>query len=71
MTLVFIAMALGLAGALTVARLFAAFLYGVRPYDLATFIAVPLFLFAVAFLACWVPSRRVAGVNPLTALHYE
>jgi ABC-type antimicrobial peptide transport system permease subunit len=71
MTLVLIAMALGLAAALAVARLFAAFLYGVRPYDLATFIAVPLFLSTVAFLACWIPSRRAAGVNPLTALHYD
>jgi ABC-type antimicrobial peptide transport system permease subunit len=71
MTLVLIAMALGWAAALAMAKLCAAFLYGVRPYDLATFIAVPLFLSTVAFLACWVPSRRAAGVNPLTALHYE
>jgi len=43
MLLALIAMVLGLAAALGVAKLFAAFLYGVRPYDLATFTAVPLF----------------------------
>jgi predicted permease len=71
MMLAFIAMVLGLAAALAVAKLFAAFLYGVRPYDLVTFTTVPLFLTSVTFLACWIPSRRAARVNPLTALHYE
>jgi ABC-type lipoprotein release transport system permease subunit len=33
--------------------------------------SVPLFLASVTFLACWIPSRRAARVNPLTALHYE
>ncbi len=71
MLLASIAVVLGLAAALAVAKLFNAFLYGVRPHDLATFTAVPLFLVAVAFLACWMPSRRAAKVDPLTALHYE
>ncbi len=71
MLLALVAMALGLAAALSVAKLFAAFLYGVRPYDLATFTAVPLFLAAVALLACWIPARRAARVDPLTALRYE
>ena len=71
MLLALIAMVLGLAAALAAAKLFAAFLYGVRPYDLVTFTAVPLFLTTVTFLACWIPARRAARVNPLTALHYE
>jgi predicted permease len=71
MLLALVAMALGLAAALAVAKLFAAFLYGVRPYDLVTFTAVPLFLAAVALLACWIPARRAARVDPLTALRYE
>ena len=71
MVLALIAMVLGMAGALAVAKLFAAFLYGVRPYDLVTFTAVPLFLAGVALLACWMPARRAARVDPLTALRYE
>ena len=71
MLLALIAMVLGMAGALAVAKLFAAFLYGVRPYDLVTFTAVPLFLAGVALLACWVPARRAARVDPLTALRYQ
>ena len=55
---------LGLAGAYAGARLIARQLYGVPPTDLATFVAVPLALAAVATLACWVPARRAARVEP-------
>ncbi len=71
MLLTLIAVAVGLAAAWAVAKLSASILYGVRPHDAATFIAVPLFLAAVAFLACWIPSRRAASVDPLTALRHE
>jgi ABC-type antimicrobial peptide transport system permease subunit len=71
MLLALIAVMLGLAAALAVAKLFNAFLYGVRPHDLATFTVVPLFLAGVTFLACWIPSRRAARVDSLTALRYE
>jgi ABC-type antimicrobial peptide transport system permease subunit len=71
MLLTLIAVALGLAAALAVAKFSASFLYGVRPHDLVTFTGVPLFLAAVAFLACWIPSRRAAKVDPLTALRHE
>jgi ABC-type lipoprotein release transport system permease subunit len=46
-------------------------LYGVRPHDLVTFTVVPLFLAAVAFLACWLLARRAASVDPQTILRYE
>jgi hypothetical protein len=46
-------------------------LYGVRLHDLATFAFVPLFLAGIASLACWIPSRRAARVDPLTALRHE
>jgi ABC-type antimicrobial peptide transport system permease subunit len=71
MLLTLIAVAAGLAAALAVARFSAAFLYGVQPHDLVTFTVVPLFLACVAFLACWIPSRRAAGVDPLTALRHD
>jgi len=71
MLLATIAVALGLAAALAVAKLFSAFLYGVQPHDLLTFTIVPTFLITVTFVACWLPSRRASRVDPLKALHYD
>lgn len=63
--------AIGLLLALGVARLLASYLFGVQPTDTLTFAAVCALLFAVAFLACYVPARRATRVDPLTALRYE
>ena len=71
MLLTLIAVVLGLAAAWAVAQYSASVLYGVRPHDIVTFTVVPLFLAAVAFLACWIPARRAASVDPLTALRHE
>jgi putative ABC transport system permease protein len=71
MLLAVIATLVGLAAALAVAKLFNSFLYGVRPHDTLTFTAVPLFLIGVTLLACWLPSRRAARVDPLAALRHE
>jgi ABC-type antimicrobial peptide transport system permease subunit len=71
MLLTLIALTLGLTAAWAVADVSASVLYGVRPHDLVTFTGVPLFLAAVAFLACWIPSRRAAKIDPLTALRHE
>ena len=71
MALTLIALVLGLGAALAMTKVFTSILYGVRPHDLLTFTVVPLFLAAVALLACWIPSRRAARVDPLTALRYE
>ncbi len=62
---------LGLAGAYAGARLISRQLYGVPPTDLATFVAVPLALAAVATLACWVPAHRAARVEPGVALSVD
>jgi predicted permease len=71
MTLAVVALIPGLAAAWAMAKLFTSFLYGVPAHDAATFTLVPLFLAAIAFLACWIPSRRAAKVNPSTALRHE
>ena len=71
MALTLIASVLGLCAALAVAKLSSSFLYGVKPNDLVTFTTVPIFLGAVALLASWIPARRAAKVDPLTALRYE
>jgi predicted permease len=69
--LALIAIALGLPCALVLAKFATSILYGVYPHDPITFAAVPLFLATVALLACWIPARRIAKVNPQKALRYE
>jgi predicted permease len=60
--------ALGLAGALAASRLMASLLYGVSPHDPAVFAATTVILLSAALLACWLPARRAAKLNPLDAL---
>ncbi len=63
--------ALGLVGAAAVTRLFRNQLYAVSATDPVTLAAVSLLLIAVAAVACWIPARRAAGVDPLVALRVE
>ena len=69
--LVILGVAIGLAASLGVARVIATQLWGVSPYDPATLIAVPLLLLITGLVACWIPARRAARVDPLVALRYE
>ena len=71
MLLVLIALPPGLAAAWALTKLFTSLLYGVPPHDLTIFTLVPLFLITIAFLACWLPSRRAASAEPLIALRHE
>jgi predicted permease len=58
----------GLAIALGLSRLAASLLYGVSATDAVTFTAVPAFLLSIAALACLVPARRAASLDPIKAL---
>ena len=66
-----IGVAIGLAGASWLTRVMQSLLFSVSVTDPATFVAVPLVLMLVSFVACYLPARRAARVDPLVALRYE
>jgi predicted permease len=66
-----IAIALGWPAAWLASRVVRSFLYGVEPHDVTTFAVVPVVLAAVSLLACWVPARRAARVDPAETLRAE
>ncbi len=68
MQLTALGVVIGLSAVFFLTRLLGNLLYGVGSFDLLTLCAVALLLSAIALLACWVPARRAAGVNPLVAL---
>ena len=61
----------GLAGALAVGQVLRSQLHGTSPTDLATLLAVIAILGTVALVACLVPARRAAAVDPVVALRHE
>lgn len=66
--LVLVGLALGCAGALVLAGVLSTMLFGIQPTDGVTFVGVGLVLTAVAAVACLVPARRAASVDPMVAL---
>jgi predicted permease len=62
---------LGLVGALALTRFLSSLLFDLKPTDPATLIATSLLLVAVASLACWLPARRAAKIDPMEALRHE
>jgi putative ABC transport system permease protein len=64
-------LALGVAGAVAATRVLSSILFRVRPLDPVSLVLVSALLAAVALLACWIPARRAAGVDPASALRNE
>ncbi len=66
-----IGIAIGIAGALGLARLMSSLLYEISATDFETFAGVSILLALVALLACFIPAQRAMRVDPTVALRYE
>jgi putative ABC transport system permease protein len=62
---------LGLVASLALGKIIATQLWGVSAYDPWTLTCVPVVLLMTGFVACWLPARRAARVDPMIALRYE
>lgn len=71
MLLVAMGVAIGLASAWLMTRLISRLLFQVSATDPLTFTGIAMLLISIALLACYLPARRAAKVDPLVALRYE
>jgi putative ABC transport system permease protein len=62
---------IGLAGVFGLTRFISSLLFGVGEHDPITIAAVALILAAVALIACYIPAKRAAKVDPMVALRCE
>jgi putative ABC transport system permease protein len=68
MLLAVVGIGIGVAGAVAVTRYLTSLLFGVQPIDSVTFVAVAIVLGLVVLVACVVPARKAARIDPLEAL---
>jgi len=68
MLLATIGVGIGIAGAFALTRYMTTLLFGVKPVDVITFVGVAVVLVVVVFVACLIPARRAAKIDPLQAL---
>jgi len=66
-----IGIAFGLAAAFTTMRLMSSLLFNVSPMDPGTYVITTAGVVAIAYFACYLPSRRAAAVDPVHALRAE
>lgn len=71
LALVAIGAAIGVAGSLLLLRALGSLLFGVTPYDVPTYASVLVLLGTIAAIASYLPARRAARIEPLTALRQE
>jgi ABC-type antimicrobial peptide transport system permease subunit len=61
----------GVVVALAMARVLRNLIYNVSPADPVTFVSVAVMVIAIALVACYLPARRAARSNPMSALRAE
>jgi putative ABC transport system permease protein len=66
-----IGVVVGLAAAMAATRYLQSLLFGVTPLDPVTFLSAPAMLATIALLACYLPARRAARIDPMIALRAE
>ena len=70
-TITMTGLAIGVPSAVALSRLISTWLYGVTSGDTLTYLAVAAVLSGAALLACYIPARRAANVDPMVALRHE
>jgi putative ABC transport system permease protein len=71
MRLALLGVALGIGAAFGLSRLISSFLFGVKSWDPAVFVSVPIILTTVALIAVWLPATRASRLDPMQALRVD